>query len=90
LAGSGAVGWPLLQMVARARPSLVPPASSRSQMAEIRPSIQLTTMNTINLVLLQYCLSSGKIMVRSDNLRVQEVGTAGKSGPERTKQPIQE
>ena len=41
MAGSGAEGWPPLQMVATARPSRVPPASSRSQMAVIRPSIHL-------------------------------------------------
>ncbi len=41
MAGSEAEGWPPLQMVATARPSRVPPASSRSQMAVIRPSIHL-------------------------------------------------
>ena len=47
-------------------------------------------MNTINLVLLQYCLSSGKIMVRSDNLRVQEVGPARVSGPKGPEEPVQQ
>jgi hypothetical protein len=88
LAGSVAEGWPPLQMVAAARPSRVPPASSRSQRVEIRPSIQLPTRITISLGLLHYFLSSCKVKVGREDLRVQEVRTARISGPQGPKKPV--